>query len=80
MTCARPDECFVSAWIACGYFDGSHFPDVSEMTQKDAIESLDPTGLMRQVGIPSDHAGESVSADRQLHSAKLATSFEHSPS
>ncbi|CAK9042497.1 unnamed protein product [Durusdinium trenchii] len=34
------------------------------MTQKDAIESLDPTGLMRQVGIPSDHAGESVSADR----------------
>ncbi|CAK9041930.1 unnamed protein product [Durusdinium trenchii] len=61
---SMPDECFVSAWIACGYFDGSHFPDVSEMTQKDAIESLDPTGLMRQVGIPSDHAGESVSADR----------------
>lgn len=36
------------------------------MSQQEALEALDPTGMLRKLGIPSDHAGESIAADRHL--------------
>lgn len=64
---ARPPKAFVAAWIATGYFESSHFPEVSEMSQEQAINTLDATGMLRSLGIASDFAGESIRADRPVH-------------
>lgn len=62
----RPDKCFISAWIACGYFDREHFPGTEEMSYEEACKNFDPTGMLKQLGIPNDHAGQTISADRRV--------------
>jgi len=56
-TWLRPRKSFVAAWIACGYFQEDHFPDDMSMSQAEAIETLDASGLLRSCGVPSDLAG-----------------------
>ena len=54
----------MASWIVTGYFTDEHFPPMDPMSYQQALETLDCTGMLRSMGIPSDLAGEPLSADR----------------
>lgn len=60
----RPQKTFKAAWISCGYFTSDEFPESDPMSQKEAIATLDQTGMLQTMGIASDVAGEALRPDR----------------
>ena len=61
----RPQKAFRAAWVACGYFEQDHFPAADPMSQAEAIQALDETGMLRKLGVPSDMVGETLRTDRR---------------
>lgn len=60
MTCVlhlRPRKAFVTAWIACGYFNKEHFAEAAvdiDMDCQQAQTMLDETGMLKSIGLASD--------------------------
>lgn len=46
------------------------------MSRQQAIQALDATGMLRQLGVPDDHACEPIRADRPAVLLKLKTFFD----
>lgn len=68
-----PRRAFVAAWTVTGYFGPSHFGDLG-MSQDDARETLDSTGLLKCVGIRDDRAADVPQTNRSW-SCKVVTGW-----
>lgn len=61
---AMPRKAFIAAWISTGYFGREHFPEGLGMSFEEAQVVLDSTGLRKSLGIPDDHAGQTMESNR----------------
>ena len=60
----RPRRACIAAWIATGYFTSEHFVE-DGMERDEAIELLDPSGMLVKMGIPSDQLVQCLDTNRR---------------
>ena len=63
----RPRKAFIASWVATGFFEKEHFPENVGMTQQEALDLLDPSGMLIQMGIPSEEIVQALDVNRLGH-------------